>query len=196
MSAQEPVSDRGGRKIMSADREGTMTVMAMRNVLGAACGMLLLIACATPPTPYQQQDREGQGYREQRIEANRYRVSFSGNSFTPRETVENYLLYRAAELTLLNGFDWFFLSGKEVEAHTRYDQTMTNMGFGPYFAWDYYWPRNGVAVGTAIPVTDYQAYGYITLFKGEKPANDPSAFDARTVEQNLAPLVLRGPLPR
>jgi hypothetical protein len=155
---------------------------------------LLLAGCAAAPTPYQQQNQEGQGYREQRIEANRFRVSFSGNTFTSRETVENYLIYRAAELTIANGYDWFVLAGKETEAHTRYDQMVTNMGFGPYFAWDY-WPRNSVAVSTAIPVTDYQAYGYVTMFKGTKPATDPTAFDARAVEQSLAPTVQRTPPP-
>ena len=160
-----------------------------------ACGLALVLAgCAATPTPYQQQNREGEGYREQRIEDNRFRVSFSGNTFTSRETVENYLIYRAAELTLANGYDWFVLSGKETEAHTRYDQMVTNMGFGPYFAWDY-WPRNSVAVSTAIPVTDYQAFGYVTMFKGTKPVNDATAFDARAVEQSLGPTVKQAPVP-
>ncbi len=47
------------------------------------------------------------GYSEQQLEPNRWRVTFSGNSLTDRRTVENYLLYRSAELTLSQGFDWF-----------------------------------------------------------------------------------------
>ena len=50
----------------------------------------LLSACATA-TPYQP-NLPGQavsgGYSEQRVEANRFRVNFSGNSLTSRETVE------------------------------------------------------------------------------------------------------------
>jgi len=59
-----------------------------------------LTACATP-TPYQPNIR-GQaasgGYSEVRIEPDRFRVNFAGNSLTSRETVEGYLLFRAAEL--------------------------------------------------------------------------------------------------
>ena len=55
---------------------------------------VVLAACAKP-TPYKPADN-GTGYTEQKLEANRYRVTFSGNSVTDRETVDNYLLYRAA----------------------------------------------------------------------------------------------------
>ena len=40
-------------------------------------------------------------------EENRYRVSFAGNSATSLQTVDDYLLYRAAELTVQTGHDWF-----------------------------------------------------------------------------------------
>lgn len=45
--------------------------------------LLLLAACGTA-TPYQPA-LDGYGFKEQKIEGNRYRVSFSGNSLTPRE---------------------------------------------------------------------------------------------------------------
>ena len=60
---------------------------------------LLSSACMTT-TPYQPL-KGGEGYSEQRIESNRYTVRFFGNAQTPRQTVENYLLYRAAELSAL-----------------------------------------------------------------------------------------------
>ena len=67
---------------------------------------VLLAACAGKPTPYQAA-QGGFGYSEQQIEENRYRVSFAGNSATSRPTIEDYLLYRAAELTVQTGHDWF-----------------------------------------------------------------------------------------
>ena len=73
--------------------------------LVAALG-LVLAACAGKPTPYQPA-QGGFGYSEQQTEENRYRVSFAGNSATSRQTVEDYLLYRAAELTVQTGHDWF-----------------------------------------------------------------------------------------
>ena len=42
-----------------------------------------------------------------RLSDNRWRVTFTGNSVTPRETVENYLLLRAAEVTLAAGHQPF-----------------------------------------------------------------------------------------
>lgn len=41
---------------------------------------------------------------ETRLAADHFRVTFVGNSFTSRERVEASLLYRAAELTLQEGF--------------------------------------------------------------------------------------------
>ena len=63
----------------------------------SAALLLGLTACATP-TPYQPVVRSGAaigGFSELRVEANRFRVNFQGNSLTSRETVEGYLLFRA-----------------------------------------------------------------------------------------------------
>jgi hypothetical protein len=92
---------------------------------------LLLAGCAAAPTPYQAA-RNGFGYSEQQIEENRYRVSFVGNSATGRQTVEDYLLYRAAELTVQNGHDWF----EVADRHTVQDFS----GYGGS-------PQVGVGVG-------------------------------------------------
>ena len=55
----------------------------------------LLSACVTA-TPYQQAPPRGFGYSEERLDQNKYRVTFRGNALTKRETVEDYLLYRAS----------------------------------------------------------------------------------------------------
>ena len=60
---------------------------------------LALAACATA-TPYQPLRGSGGGFTEQRLQPDRYRVAFVGNDYTSRQRVENYLLYRAAELTV------------------------------------------------------------------------------------------------
>ncbi len=82
----------------------------------------VLAACATT-TPYQPLGKNG-GFSEQRIETNRYRIAFMGNSSTPRQTVENYMLYRAAELTINSSFDYFILTGNDTEARTRYSESI------------------------------------------------------------------------
>ena len=148
---------------------------------------LALAACATV-TPYQPLQR-GEGYAEQRIESNRYRVRFAGNSQTSRQTVETYLMYRAAEVTLSNGYDYFIQADRNTEAQTRYTETVSGFDdFGPFWR-----PRFGfgVGVGTSIPSTEYQADVDILMFKGKKPLNDTRAFDAREVKSNLEAQILR-----
>ena len=80
----------------------------MRRVLISMAALSMLAACASP-TPYQAADGSRRGYTEQQIETNRFRISFDGNSLTDRETVETYLLYRAAELTVEEGYDHFMV---------------------------------------------------------------------------------------
>ena len=79
-----------------------------------ALATLALAACAASPTPYQVVGPEG-GYDDQQLETNRYRVVFDGNAATPRGTVEDFALYRAAELTLQTGHDYFKVVSKDVE---------------------------------------------------------------------------------
>jgi hypothetical protein len=78
----------------------------------------VLSAWATP-TPYQPAVY-GEGYGEQQLERGRYRVWFAGNTVTPRATVENHLLYRAAEATVETGHRWFRIIDQDTEAETTY----------------------------------------------------------------------------
>lgn len=145
-----------------------------------------LAACVTA-TPYQPRGR-GFGYAEQKLESNRFRVSFSGNSATPRETVENYLLYRAAELTLAQGYDYFVLAAKDTDADVRYQQTFSGFpGFGYY----YFYPYAGAGVSTTQSETRYAAQADVVMFKGEKRSEDTRAFNAGELKANLEALVVR-----
>lgn len=152
--------------------------------LAALLATLLLAGCATV-TPYQPM-KNGQGYGDQRIENNRYRINFAGNSTTPRETVENYLLFRAAELTLQQGYDYFVMSGSDTEKQTRYQQTVSAVGG---YGWYSRYYGLGTGVSTAYPVNEYQAQAYVTMYKGKRPAESADAFDARQVRDNLGPLI-------
>jgi hypothetical protein len=145
---------------------------------------LALAACATGPTPYQPADRSG-GYHDQKIESNRYRLHFAGNSYTTKQTVENYLLFRAAELTLENGYDYFVTTAQSTDTDTRYEQTFYG-GFG------YYWfPRASIGMASSHPVSEFEAQADIVMFKGAKPAGDPKAFDAHEVKKNLEATIVR-----
>lgn len=153
-----------------------------------------LAACVSV-TPYQQADK-GYGYSEQQIENNRFRVSFAGNSDTPKQTVETYLLFRAAELTLKSGYDYFVFASDSTDASTRYLQSFDGFygGWGPY----YWGPRSafgGFGASTSTPITEYVAQANVVMFSGKKPDGDVHAFDARQVRTNLEASIVR-PVPK
>lgn len=145
-----------------------------------------LTACATA-TPYQP-STAGYGYDEQRIEQNRYRITFVGNSRTPKQTVENYLLFRAAELCLQAGYDYFVFASEATDANTRYLQSF-NGYYGSYF----WYPHPAFAASTSVstPITEYEAQANVVMFSGKKKDDDVKAFDARQVRSNLEPAIRR-----
>ena len=171
-----------------------MNRVRARHILGVLvlAGALGLGACATP-TPYQPA-LDGHGYAEQAIEDDRYRVTFSGNSQTPRETVENYLLYRAAEVTLQRGYDHFVIVDRETERTTTYVSTTTGFGghhgFHPFYR-GYSSGFSRFATTTSRLRDRYAAFANIVMRGGEKPSDDPDAYDAREVLERLAPTISR-----
>jgi len=170
-----------------------------------------LSACATA-TPYQPKVTTGAttgGFSEQRLEADRYRVAFAGNSLTSRETVERYLLYRAAELTVQQGYDWFETADRRTDrtARTVVDaDPLARPGFGlgyPYGYWRPSWRYFGPAYGwrswdpfwgdpffadraQVRTIEKFEAGAEIVLHKGKKPEGDARAYDAREIMTNLA----------
>lgn len=105
----------------------------------------LLTACATA-TPYQPASAPGafDGFSQTMLENDRARVTFGGNSLTDRETVENYLLYRAAEVAVERGFDHFSLVERDTEAKTRTRVTGNSWGaYDPFFNYNFYNPGYG-----------------------------------------------------
>lgn len=171
--------------------------------------MLALTACTTA-TPYQPLAQRGAttgGYFDEQIEADRFRVTFSGNSMTSRETVERYLLYRAAELTRQRGYDWFVMANRDTERRSR---TVVDQPFGPgpygywgpswrYYnrgfgwrSWDPFWGDPFWDRSVDIRTIDrYEASAEIVMGRGRKPAGDVHAFDAAEVMTNLGPNIMR-----
>lgn len=139
----------------------------------------LLAACATA-TPYRPAGDDEYGYRMQQLETNRYRVSFAGNSSTDKDTVQNYLLFRSAELTLEQGGDYFVVASRDDERKVSDYTTATGFGF----------PFYGVGFGGTVVHSRsraYEASGVITIHEGDPPADDARAYDARQVKKNLQP---------
>lgn len=157
--------------------------MTKTRVLFAALSLAILGACATA-TPYQAALDGQRGYENQQIESNRWQVSFSGNSLTDRQTVETYLLYRAAELTEQQGFDHFRVVQRETEA----DRRLRPVGFGPDpfysgFACDFrFYGRGGRRLG-GFPRGFHRA-GFARGFHSPFSYHDPfwgNGFDYREI---------------
>jgi len=169
----------------------------------AAIGVLGLSACetATPYQPIASNNAVAGGFSDQRIDDTHFRVMFKGNDMTSRTRVENYLLYRAADLTVGEGYDWFEM----VDRNTHNSgTTYVDPAFGPGWGywrpeWRYEWgpgpwgPWGGPAWGAynVDRIDQYQATAEIFVGHGAKPANDPRAFDARQVMTNLGPKIVR-----
>jgi hypothetical protein len=189
--------------------------------LALAAAMAVLASCATG-SPYRPAaSGGGYGYSDQRLEENRFRLTFNGSGNTDRADVEDYLLYRAAELTLANGFDYFIVDNRSTDARRQvYADPMFGSRFGygygpgfgprtfsPYYAnWTYFAPRWGWRPYydpfwndpvTYREVTRFRANAEVLLFKGAKPADNPRAFNAREVQANLRTKVFPagGPAP-
>ncbi len=186
----------------------TFKATALAVALVATAG---LSACATA-TPYQP-NVHGQavsgGFSETRLEADRFRVNFAGNSLTSRETVERYLLYRSAELTVAQGGDWFTLVERQTDRKARTYVDPDPMGpYGRYGYWRPYWRYYGQSWGWRAwdpwygdpfwadrvdvrTVERFEASAEILIGRGAKPAADPRAFNAREVLSNLGPSIVR-----
>jgi len=71
---------------------------------------LPLVGCATA---YELENATG-GYSDFLVEKTTFRVRFKGNNYTPRERVEDFLLYRCAELTDQLGYDHFLVVSSDT----------------------------------------------------------------------------------
>ena len=172
------------------------------------------LAACTTATPYQP-DVAGQhvsgGYSEERLAEGRYRVNFSGNSLTSRDRVEGYLLYRAAELTVRDGYDWFLivdrLTERDVERYVEPDpfyDPWYGRGYGYWRPHWRYW-RDGSwliwhpEIGDPFwadrvdirTIERFEAHGEIVMRRGPIPAGEERAFDARRVMADLGPTIER-----
>ncbi len=177
------------------------------------------LAGCTTATPYQPDLRGSQvsgGFSETRVTNDRFRVQFRGNTLTSRDTVERYLLYRAAELTLAQGYDWFEIDDRRTD---RTQRTYVDPPMGPRFGygfgygmWQPSWRYYGAGFGWRSwnpyfgdpffadrmdirTVQQFEAGAEIILHRGPTPEGSARAFDARQVKQNLEPTIVR-PQPR
>jgi len=191
-----------------------MRTLKRRGLLFAAIasGALLVSGCATETT-YRPATGKGfyrTGYSERQVETDRWLVIFAGNTVTDRDTVERYLLFRAAQLTLQNGYDYFVMVDRSTDRQAQTYATPSpgyggwggwGAGWGPswrYYgrgfgwrAWDPWWGDpfwgNNIDVRT---VDRYEASAEIVMRKGTPAKDEVRAFNAKDVADRIGPTVV------
>lgn len=155
-----------------------------------AASMLALSACASLAPYGPQRGPGGQGFSEQRIEGDRYRVTYNGVG-APGPVADMAML-RAAELTNQNGYDWFevtqrWTDGRPDSAGGLRPSVSIGAGSGRYGGW----LTSGVGVGVGLDLSGPQPTSTtLEILMGRGPTPDrPNAYEARGVQQSL-----RGPL--
>ena len=168
-------------------------MMMIRTSFIAGVAALILVAGCASPTPYGPAEN-GRGFQDTRIETGRYRVQFAGNSVTARETVETYMLYRAAELTIEAGGSYFTIVDDDTEVEQIFRATFRGHRFGSpiFFYRRGFCCTPGQGIGTTRPIERYTAIAEITTAEGDVPVDDVNVYDAHEVIANLGPLIDRG----
>ena len=146
--------------------------------LAAPALLGLLAACATSPA-YGPADGSGFGYKDTRIENDRYRVSYRGGD---QAGAEDGALRRAAELAVAQGADWFTVVSRSTEGEMRRSGPSIGIGGGTGGR------RGGVGLGVQVPLGGGSGGARTVLLEvliGSGPRPDgPQTYDARSVLSN------------
>ena len=149
----------------------------------------ILAACATP---YGKYGIAG-GYTDSRIDQNTFSISVDTNGFTSQQTTSMHGLYRAAELTVENGFDYFVIVTRTnnptsmamaIPGPGTSNTTVNDNGSTAYAR-----TTTTTAPTTVVPMVFPNSTLTIKSFRGSKPEGVPNAYDARAVMKYLGPQI-------
>lgn len=156
-----------------------------------AASALSLAACASLAPYGPQPGPGGQGYAEQRIESDRYRVTYNGVG-APGPVADLALLH-AADLTLEQGYDWFEVTQRYIDG--RPDSAggvrpSVSVGYGSssgrYGGYRYSGSSTGIGVGLNFSgPSPTSTVLEVRLGRGAVPDRG-EAYDAREVRGALS----------
>jgi len=157
--------------------------------LVALAAVIALVGCATS---YGKYGLLG-GYSDSRIDANTFSISVDNNGFTSQQTTSLHALYRAAELTAANDFDYFVIvSGANnsttmamVMPGSSTSQTTVN-AYGSSATAS---TTTRYAPTTVVPIVLPNSTIVIKTFKGTKPNELANAYDASETMKYLGPQI-------
>jgi len=142
--------------------------------------VLVAVAIAGCATQFQSSGLTG-GYDEKQLEPMIWRVSYKGNGYTTQETVQTYWLFRAAQLTLEQGFDGFLILSNIRLVAPRSPQREVKLAASstPIF----------IPMYTGGPVYAPSLEGDIRMLKLPFPVVPGRIFIAAALKNELEPLV-------
>ncbi len=152
-----------------------------------------LSACATK---YAQVSHsifsEHTGYYEVPVDTNAWQVTFAGNAATDPNLVDHYALYRAAELAIDNGYDYFVVDEPD---------SLTSLLFGSLEKGVNFWPIRDPTNQTFSTITNpshsrsvytevaYSATKTVRMYKGDTPTDNPLAYNAKSMLAVMGPTI-------
>ena len=167
-----------------------MSRVQVWRAVAVVVGALAVSSCEEPPYYGPIGPDHSTGYTDQQIDQRHFRISYMGNSRTPRTTVENFLLLRSAQVTLQAGYAGFMFDTRDTKTRTRYYWEFS--GWGGWRGRGFYHWGPAFDEGYSVPETRYEAYAEIVLLTDADARKEPRALNAQSVVDHLMPLV---PLP-
>lgn len=185
----------------------------------AICGIVLLgtgsyaaqapVNASAPSTTTADQEPEVPPAKPgvfvmQKKGANHYHMAVRGHTFTTRDAIEKYLLYRASDLTLSLHDSWFTLvearekgdivppskpdpAGPRYSFRMAYWRPIWHFKLAGSSAWKSWSPFSGTTFPITDPktVSDFEVSADVVLHKGLMNDADPLAYDASAVSDLL-----------
>jgi hypothetical protein len=157
----------------------------MKPALIAIAAVLAVTGCATPTVYGPAAGPARVGFSDYRIEAGRYRVTFTGGGGAPIPQVADYALLRAAEVALRDGYDWFRVVDRVDQRAGAPGGSSLSVGTGTSS-----WGRRssvGIGVGTSIDLSGGPAWSRtLEVLAGKGPApRGGDVYDARAVIRDV-----------
>ncbi len=157
-------------------------------------GLLFLASCATKYVPMSDSIfSDHTGYAETPIDSSTYEVTFTGNQQTSAEVVGRYAIYRAAEITVDKGFDYFIVIDRDNSSATvvTTGPPMTSTGAPQTDLVAHTTTTTTTTTQTVQVGTMHTSTKTIRMFKGQRPADNAQAYDAKSMVAMMAPSINR-----
>ena len=167
----------------------------MKTVFISLAAAGLLTACASGPTGYGPAQGNGLGFATQKIQHDRFQVSFTGRN---ADEARNYALLRAAEVTRGEGYSHFRVVGSGTTGNeNRRSPISSNIGVGIGSGGG----RTHTNVGLGLGIYDVaQAMqgnkvraSLEIILERSAGANNGSVYDAQSIIDSMRPQVYSNP---